>query len=321
MSDYLQLRRNAFTMVELLVVIAIIGLLVALLLPAVQAAREASRRQTCQNRLKQITLGVLNYTNAHDEELPSLWRTAHPDPWQNFSWREKVLPYLEQDSLHDSLQDNNLPLALANRSYVNQQLTIFQCPSSPDSPRVVQALGPVSAGHQNLAIGACDYSAVHDVANDESTVPFHAAWRSAGEAPTEFSPVNGTVFFEEDFNLDRISPLLRTKPAELRMIVDGLSKTAIVVEQAGKPLKYDETRRAETVLPTEGAWATAELSSFYAPGINQNNLTGIYGFHEGAFVAFCDGSVHLLFDEIAPEIVTALLSRNGAEIIGDSDWQ
>src|SRR5438045_1403178 len=87
-------RRRAFTLVELLVVIAIIGVLVALLLPAVQAAREAARRMRCQNNLKQIGIASHNF---HDTigELPRAY-----SPVTGLSWHVNILPYIEQQNLY-----------------------------------------------------------------------------------------------------------------------------------------------------------------------------------------------------------------------------
>jgi len=272
--------RAGMTLVELLVVIAIIGILIGMLLPAINSVRGSARRISCQNNVRQIALAVIGYSGAHSDSLPALWKTPHPNPWENFSWRVDLLPYLEQSTLVDEIGNSVLPLDVANRAGVSEILSIFQCPSTPGSPRLVQSLGPPEAGSQDIWVGACDYSAVHDVANSEADAPLPGVWRSEGGArrPTgEFPPSIDTPLSEEDFDVDR--------------------------------------------LPREGAWATAELSSFYAAGVNQDNLTGIYGFHAGAVTAQCDGSVHFFAAEMNVEVVTALLSRNGAEIIDSADWQ
>lgn len=106
------LRRSAFTLVELLVVIAIIGILVALLLPAIQAAREASRRSSCSNNLKQIGMACQNYHDAF-KRLPwnsDLGNNGYPGfpsgRWNEFSWIVAALPYMEQQGLYNSFNFN-----------------------------------------------------------------------------------------------------------------------------------------------------------------------------------------------------------------------
>ncbi len=96
----------AFTLVELLVVIAIIGVLVALLLPAVQAAREAARRSKCANSVKNLSLACLNYESSH-KKLPPARKF---DYWDAYTWTQYILPYIEQQAVYDlywTLSDNN----------------------------------------------------------------------------------------------------------------------------------------------------------------------------------------------------------------------
>lgn len=105
----LRARRLGFTLVELLVVIAIIGILVALLLPAVQAAREAARRMSCGNNLKQYGIALHNYHDTY-KTLPGAgdWGNTAAGPWNNpgLSWQARILPYAEQQALYDSINFN-----------------------------------------------------------------------------------------------------------------------------------------------------------------------------------------------------------------------
>src|SRR5688500_7158074 len=118
-------KRPAFTLVELLVVIAIIGILISLLLPAVQAAREAGRRMQCSNNLKQIALAVHGYHDTYTR-LPPAWTRPTLAGESAFA---HILPYLEQTSafgLYDFTKGNSDP---ANLQVVAQKIPGFLCPS------------------------------------------------------------------------------------------------------------------------------------------------------------------------------------------------
>jgi prepilin-type N-terminal cleavage/methylation domain-containing protein/prepilin-type processing-associated H-X9-DG protein len=130
-------RRGAFTLVELLVVIAIIGILVALLLPAVQAAREAARRMQCQNNLKQIALGVLNYESAY-RRLPasgivdlSVTVTGNNESW---GVHGRILNFLEQNNLND-LVDLNIGWDY-QPAIDSLRIPTYTCPSDPGTGRI-----------------------------------------------------------------------------------------------------------------------------------------------------------------------------------------
>ena len=143
--------RSGFTLVELLVVIAIIGILVGLLLPAVQAAREAARRMSCSNNMKQLGLSFHMYEDTY-KKLPtgsnSQWTTApDPDSIQNYNWYgysalTMILPYIEQKNLYDRLKFNShhydgnviVPATVSPLAVSRTKIGTFLCPSDKDSP-------------------------------------------------------------------------------------------------------------------------------------------------------------------------------------------
>ena len=130
-------RSMGFTLIELLVVIAIIGVLIALLLPAVQQAREAARRSQCSNNLKQIGLALHNYEDAH-KIFPPGYITINAAGTHAF-----ILPYLEEEARHATFNfstDINASVAHpSNRTAREQKLGVYSCPSSPTTPPFISA--------------------------------------------------------------------------------------------------------------------------------------------------------------------------------------
>jgi prepilin-type N-terminal cleavage/methylation domain-containing protein/prepilin-type processing-associated H-X9-DG protein len=120
--------RSAFTLVELLVVIAIIGILVALLLPAVQAAREAARRSACQNNLHQMGLALHNFENAYGE-LPSGSPQSFDQSLGYLSPQAQILPFIEEEAVGRLLDINKGPFDQPNYNAARSQPAVFLCPS------------------------------------------------------------------------------------------------------------------------------------------------------------------------------------------------
>ncbi|MDR1270620.1 MAG: DUF1559 domain-containing protein [Planctomycetaceae bacterium] len=137
-AKFLQLLRSSpfgFTLVELLVVIAIIGVLIALLLPAVQAAREAARRSMCTNNLKQLGLGIHNF---HDKfnSIPSLRSGRYASgPWACNGFLLLICPYVEQETRYNAYYNANFPDAWNNYDWVKGSVPVFWCPSDANSSK------------------------------------------------------------------------------------------------------------------------------------------------------------------------------------------
>ena len=331
-----RLEFSGFTLVELLVVIAIIGMLVGILLPAVNSARESGRMTTCKNNLRQQAIGLRSYASQFAEALPSIWQPANqPRPWENYSWRVSLLPFVEEDNRHDQLDLRLPPLDPANRPAA-AALEIFSCPSAPT--RAIHNLGPMAADGiegepEGIQVGATDYVAVFDVRS-----PFHEGLQTGiwyGAKPpddmgmeagvTDVPPPVGPEDADETrfVNPDMYSAEIRKIPPTLKRARDGQSNTILIVEQAGKPARVN--RQPNWVPdpmfePSEGAWVTAEFASFYGTGVNLDNYSGPFGFHRGVSVAMCDGSVHFLPEVIEPRVLFALLTREGNEIVSTNDW-
>src|SRR5262245_18080217 len=129
--------RAAFTLIELLVVIAIVGLLVALLIPAVQASREAARRNSCLNHIHQLGVALHQYSDAHGRLPPAstspvdvgVWNYVAGENVHLHSWAGMLLPFIEESSLHGTIDFEKSSLAPANRAVAATVLSIYRCPT------------------------------------------------------------------------------------------------------------------------------------------------------------------------------------------------
>jgi len=267
--------RAGFTLVELLVVIAIIGTLVGLLLPAVQSAREAARRTSCTNNLRQLPLAFQNYESAQ-KVLPPLKRlfsgsiTSCEPKMAHRSWAPDVLPYLEETALMASYDlsrnwwenaDGSAPSTgtagvldtgvTGNRNLVRNQLQMLQCPSSPMPNRIQDKLETAPNPRKTGACG--DYFLVGGVgANFNTVAGLPTGTVAAGPGPTETWSNCGASAVRPRNTLAKIT--------------DGLSKTILLSECAGREdvwrgrTRYsanaDNSAGANCARAQGGAWAT-----------------------------------------------------------------
>jgi prepilin-type N-terminal cleavage/methylation domain-containing protein/prepilin-type processing-associated H-X9-DG protein len=148
---------RGFTLVELLVVIAIIGILVALLLPAIQAAREASRRSSCINNLKQFGIGLHNYHNSHNT-FPKGWLVKGSSDGYFANANTKILPYLEETSLH-GIYDQDEPWYDQKKGVGDTVIAMHNCPSTSEpNPYLYPPLQTLLGNNRNGLFATSDYA-------------------------------------------------------------------------------------------------------------------------------------------------------------------
>lgn len=307
--------RNAFTLVELLVVIAIIGILVGLLLPAVQAAREAARRMSCTNNLKQIGLAIHNYESSHRALPPR--RAFKIGDGHDHGWGSYLLPYIEQSSIQDIYDDTRDFYAAENQEAIDNRIELFVCPSTPGQSRTVDLAhwrdGPTGS---TGAVG--DYFVPNSI-TDPSLPPHIRTWPESSDrlALCDIAPWGGKRRFAD--------------------FLDGLSNTLVVVEQAGRPTHWVNGRQQPNQDGLAGAqwwgpWASYQsfsLLAYTADGktphgpcaVNCNNSRGIYAFHPGGTnILMADGSVRFISESINKFVLFALVTRDGGEVINAGDF-
>lgn len=319
-------RRNTsagFTLVELLVVIAIIGVLVALLLPAVQAAREAARRSQCMNNLKQMGLALLNHESSKGYFPRGRWNVLPSDTSKHtiadrpvksndHSWQIVALPFAEEQNLARRYDLKKPWFHIDNRAAVSSPLAIFRCPSAPAGDRFDESFTSL------LKPAGGDYGCPNGVGR--------AAWTSApelGKYPGDAPPTGGGGAEDNERVIGVLAKLMTAPPCRIKDIIDGTASTLLIAECAGKPdlhtkgVPGDVNGNPSNVF-VGSSWADPD-SGFtvnVSPVINFHNDAEIYSFHNsGAHVAFADGHVRLLAESLQTPVAIALVTRAGEEII------
>lgn len=313
---------SGFTLVELLVVIAIIGVLVSLLLPAVQAAREAARRMQCSNNLKQLALALHNYESTFTMLPPSRSAVdvAIEDNASNKSayqsWTTMVLPYIEQSGLSELVDFNYAWSSLKNRPAVSVQLSVYTCPSTPGTDR----RDPVWV--KGAAAG--DYGSVNEIKKKFYT-------SVAGLADPGDNARSGV--------------LAKGTSNRFRDILDGTSNTILLAEAAGQPAvwtskgqmtaamfalynddkvtssggnfnAHDGTGWADPDCGFSINGASADGLTVYGPYMmNRINVSEVFSFHTGgAQFAIADGSVRFMSESIDMMSFVNSVTRAGGEV-------
>lgn len=313
------MRRRGFTLVELLVAIAIIGILIAMLLPAVQSAREAARRMQCSNNLKQMGLALHMY-NDQEGYLPPAGR-EHLSP---FVW---ILPYMENSSLYikfDPRSDDSSPEAEERRSEVmNQVIGTYLCPSMY-LPRDVPELNVLCAQEY----GAPGSYAVNVGTNDPflGEVEFNGAFAdpaNAGKlppgAPLDAETMVGHTSVPYISNQDGSSHTLMI--GELDFGLENFLFTTCLD-------RLNEVRGGNTIWSF--GYASFSFASTYGvynsnkivvPGTNNERVTFRSDHPGGCNFLMVDGSVRFIADSVDSAILDGLATRDGGEVVSGDDYQ
>ena len=330
----MSLRRSALTIVEVLVVILIMGLLAAILLPAVQAARESARRVQCASNLRQVALAVQVYEQTN-RRLPSLYNGPYGDGLAGIeafylhSWQSLILPQLEEANLYRQIDFSKIASHPDNGPAISTRLSVYMCPSATRSQELLDGIRcdvptwpynvPIPPPRETVSAAVTDYQATVGVvwgprpaAQAERMVHF-GAW---GE------PLG-------DFNYDTVNNWKGTRDLRFVHVQDGLSHTTLICEAAGRPDRirtgehwypYNYTAENDSYAgPEASTWA---MSAYYYwlliyqyeghSGVNVSNFSEtFYSFHpQGAHVAMCDGSVQFLAEDTHFRVLQAKVSRD-----------
>jgi prepilin-type N-terminal cleavage/methylation domain-containing protein/prepilin-type processing-associated H-X9-DG protein len=300
---------HAFTLIELLVVIAIIAVLIALLLPAVQSAREASRRAQCLNNLKQISLALHNYHDAVATFPPgyiSLTQGNQPNGAEigpGWGWMSMVLGQMEQVTLFNGVNFSLPTPAPASQTARATRLNILLCPSN------VGDNGPLTIKDASGKVIVADLA------------PGQYVGVAGQFEPEEFPAQNNGVFY-------------RNSRIGIRDITDGTSSTLMIGERSQNVANATWVGMIPAGLACNNpTWPVqdCEASNVLILGhtgpspdepwidVPNNRKAGVDDFHSlhagGCNFAFCDGSIRFIKETINPQVFSYLATRNGGEVI------
>ncbi|QDT81696.1 Type II secretion system protein G precursor [Gimesia maris] len=307
----LPVRQTGFTLIELLVVIAIIAILIALLLPAVQQAREAARRSTCRNNLKQLGLALHNYHDAFTGFPVNLYGgygdTAkvggYTQTSKSWGWMVRILPYIDQASLYNECDPGNK--TMLDSGHLATVVPVFLCPSDP-APAVITESTPYTTGGTNVA--RTDYKGV-----------MGSDWQW-GAYTNNIITVGGDSF---ENNNGLFFALSYRKFRRLRDITDGASNTTVVGESVANEAM------AASFRPGWSWMNAAECNASCAVPLNTYNSRSpltlpwdvVHSFASqhtgGGHFLLADGAVRFISDNIDLATYRDLSSTNGGEILGE----
>jgi prepilin-type N-terminal cleavage/methylation domain-containing protein/prepilin-type processing-associated H-X9-DG protein len=321
---------RGFTLVELLVVIAIIGVLVALLLPAIQAARESARRTTCSNNLKQLGLALNEHASVKKAYPPGQKVTCtNCDPW---AWSAMILPFMEQAEIFGLLNFTRQPNdPLFSVAMTGRVINTYLCPttggqldpSRDDSAHIVNFYNQ-TATKAGTGMACSDYGGIEGPHDNDATTPV------LNPATGKVYDANMGVLLTATANVISTAQMIRPKD-----ITDGLTYTMIVGEMAGRGFNAKSSKlklsgtwadgfnianlklqfSAPPGPPTFGAGSLPNSTAYsnWCPAFASDELISYHS--GGGQVLMCDGSVHFMGSDVSQVILWSMCSRKGNETI------
>ena len=308
--------------------IAIIGILVALLLPAVQAARESARRTTCVNNLKQMALAAITHVSAQRTWPTGGWGwdwTGDADRGyglkQPAGWTYNIMPYMEENAMHDL--GKGMPLAqknTANAARISIGLPVFYCPSRRDGTLFINALGFTANNSDNIPLVArTDYAANcgNYTNSNDGTCGFGEPNQCNG-GPGDLVTGDTSFGWAAPTTWNGIS--YQHSLVTMQMIQDGTAYTALFGEKYLNGTAYlNGTDGSDNEDVYVGFDNDTFKTTAYSPAQDTQNIGDDVHFgsiHSGAMnMSFCDGSVRQISYEIDQTTFSALGSRAGSEVV------
>jgi prepilin-type N-terminal cleavage/methylation domain-containing protein/prepilin-type processing-associated H-X9-DG protein len=322
-------KRAAFTLVELLVVIAIIGILVALLLPAIQSAREAARRTHCKNNVKNIALGCLMHVDTYKEYPSGGWGLYYPadpnrgqGPRQPGSWQYNILPFVEENALHDlgkGLASASLDFHNAIIKLHTTPVPLFSCPTRRVSRPITSSWTGILSHNYLTGTAARTGVIKSDYAANTGDALVWAGDDPPMKQPSSYTQADTTMQWtvtnscndrrDKDFKTCQDGIMYYRSDVKVQQITDGTAHTYLVGEKAMDPLNYEGTNNGFNYGDNQDIYSGFEWDNhrvawqagadyavdYYQPAqdrMGDDNWGRFGSAHSGGLnMAFCDGSI------------------------------
>jgi prepilin-type N-terminal cleavage/methylation domain-containing protein/prepilin-type processing-associated H-X9-DG protein len=340
--------RRGFTLIELLVVIAIIGVLIALLLPAVQAAREAARRSQCVNNLKQLSLAVMNYEGAVGCLPPhSVPGTSASAFINDFSMKVRILPYLEQSTIYNAVNQGATYTSPMMWTVACAKLSVLECPSDAGQPSPTWTLNGVigqvgsTSYPNNIGTFLGNSNSNYDGPAFSFPTPSGNTYGGLVTLAAVTDGTSNTIIFGESvkgqyqtpgaglhqsYQMTSVAYTSKSTPIDLVAAVADCMATTTVYQESGSTSPYWDRKGEWWILhtcPTGGGYshimAPNTKSCFFKGQTGPSSyytMSGASALHPGGVnAAFLDGSVKFIKQSVSLQTWRALGTKAGGEAI------